>query len=472
MTRKRIQHRAGTGEPRIERDVLRNHDDPARIERVWERLDGELSADGPPHVARLTAWGRGRPGTGRRGRRWPLVAAAAAAGFAVGVGVTDQWSDRDDGRAPVVRAAEDEETREVFAAGRSQQSYALPGGGVLELQPGSIVDTVRQGRDGLTLRLVRGEATLSTAPVGAAAGRTRLALLIGQAEITTAAGSMRVRLDGATADLRVLDGSADVTAPDPDEGTKHTILGPNQRATVPVRVVTARVTSPKQGPMAPLLVDEPGEEPEEVVTDETPLTAAWIAACVQDDYTLAVELLNREPSGAATVLASVTNPRLLSCIATGHRENKNAQAAKEILARIVTDYSSDNYAKLAAHELVRMYRREGDEDKAQHYAGLRPQLGETKVLPESEDELCKQIQTEAEAGNAEAVVTLGEKYRSEYPDGECRENVERLISVAEAQRAQAPPADDGSDPYAEASEEPPGDGDSKPTEDGSDGDGD
>jgi len=467
MTRKRTQHRAGAGEPRIDRDVLRHHDDPAAIDRVWDRLDGELNADSPPHVARLTPWGRGRSGTAgypRRGRRWPLVAAAAAAGFVVGIGVAQKWSAQPDGRAPVVQAAEDEGAREVFAAGRSQQSYVLPGGGVLELQPGSIVDTVRQGRDGLTLRLVRGEATLSTAADTASASRTRLALLIGQAEITTAAGSMRVRLDGATADLRVLDGSADVTAPDADEGTKHTILGPNQRATVPVRVVTARVTSPKRTPMTPSLTDEPGEDPEEVATEEVPQVAAWIAACQQDDYKLAVELLNREPSGAAAVLANVTSPYLLSCIASGHQENKDSDAAKQVLHRILTDHSADRRAALAAAELERIYRREGNKEKAQELADLRRLLDEAKVLPESEDELCKQIQTEAEAGNAEAVVTLGEKYRSEYPDGECRENVERLIGIAEAQRAQAPPADDGSDPYAEAADESPGNGADGPAE--------
>jgi hypothetical protein len=379
--------------------------------------------------------------------------------------VATSWSDRAAGEAPVVRAADDEETREVFAAGRSQQSYVLPGGGVLELQPGSIVDTVRQGRDGLTLRLVRGEATLSTASDPTAAGRTRLALLIGQAEITTAAGSMRVRLDGATADLRVLDGSADVTAPDPDEGTKHTILGPNQRAIVPVAVVTARVTSPKRGPMAPSSTDEEPEEPEEVVvTDDTPQKPAWIAACDQYDYALAVELLNREPSGAAAVLANVSEARLLSCIASGHQLNKNSDAAKEILHRVVTDYSTDNYAALAAGELERIYRREGNKEKAQELADLRRLLDEAKVLPESEDELCQLIQAKATAGEAEAVVTLGEKYRSEYPDGECRESVERLISAAEAQRAHTPPADDGTDPYAEIPDEPPSEPENGSTE--------
>jgi hypothetical protein len=464
MTRKRTQHSAGPGEPRIDRDVLRNHDDPALIDRVWERLDGGLNAEAPPHAARTALWGRDRPnaiGYLRSGRRWPLAMAAAAAGFAAGVGLSDTLSDSGTPRPPVVMPADDEGSREVFAAGRSQQRYPLPGGGLLELQPGSIVDTVRQGRDGLTLRLVRGEATLTTRTAEAGARKTRLALLIGGAEITTAAGSMQVRLDGATADLRVLDGSADVTAPDPDEGMKHTILGPNQRATVPVRVVTARVTSPEMGPSAPSSVDEPLEEPtEDVVPDETPTTPAWVAACDQDDYQLAVELLNREPSGPAAALANVTNPRLLICIGSGHQANKDSTSAKAILSRVVTDYSEDSYASLAAAELERIHRREGDKKRAQEYAELRRLLDKAKVLPESEDELCKLIQDEAAAGNAEAVVTLGEKYRSEYPDGECRDNVERLISVAEAQRAQATPADQA-DPYAEAGDDETGDADDR-----------
>ena len=402
MTRKRNQHRAGACKPRIDRDVLRNHDDPELIDRGWERLDGELNANAPPHVARTTLWGRGRPGTAGSssgGRRWALVAAAMAAGFAAGVGVSGTLSDKGDHQPPVVMPADDESSREVFAAGRSQQRYALPGGGFIELQPGTIVDTVRQGRDGLTLRLVRGEATLTTRSAAAGTRTTRLALLIGGAEITTTAGSMRVRLDGATADLQVLDGSADVTAPDPDEGLKHTVLGPNQRATVPVRVVTASVTSPPMGPRTPSLVDEPTEEPIEDEPDETPTIPAWIAACDQADYKLAVELLNREPSGPAAALANVTKPRLLSCIASGHQENKDSEAAKEILARVVTDYSGDIHASLAARRLERIFRREGDKKRAQEYAELRLLLDEGKVLPESEDELCKQIQTEAAAGS-------------------------------------------------------------------------
>ncbi len=217
--------------------------------------------------------------------------------------------------------------------------------------------------------------------------------------------------------------------------------------------------------MAPSLVDEPGEEPEEVLTtDDAPQTAAWIAACQQDDYALAVELLNHEPSGAAAVLANVTSARLLSCIASGHRANKNSEAAKKILHRVMTDHSTDRYAALAAAELERIYRREGNKEKELELADLRRLLDEAKLLPESEGELCKLIQAKATAGDSEAVVTLGEKYRSEYPDGECRENVERLISLAETYRAQARPPDDGSDPYAEASEEPPGEADSQPRE--------
>ena len=110
MTRKRTQHRAGACEPRIDRDVLRNHDDPERIDRGWERLDGELNASAPPHVARTTLWGRGRPGTAgpsSGGRRWALVAVAAAAGFAVGVGVSGDLSDKADHQPPVVMPADD-----------------------------------------------------------------------------------------------------------------------------------------------------------------------------------------------------------------------------------------------------------------------------------------------------------------------------------------------------------------------------
>ena len=82
---------------------------------------------------------------------------------------------------------------------------------------------------------------MSTQAVGAAARTTPLALLVGQAEVRTAAGNLRVKRSGDTASLEVLRGSARVASPDHELGTRQTTLGPNDRLTVPIRITTAQV---------------------------------------------------------------------------------------------------------------------------------------------------------------------------------------------------------------------------------------
>jgi hypothetical protein len=63
------RHRKPTASlPDIDVDMLRNHGDEERIDRVWERLERNLVVAPAPSVA-------------PRARRWPLLAAGIAAGF-------------------------------------------------------------------------------------------------------------------------------------------------------------------------------------------------------------------------------------------------------------------------------------------------------------------------------------------------------------------------------------------------------
>src|SRR5690606_3866089 len=90
--------------------------------------------------------------------------------------------------------------------------YPLPGGGTITLEPGSIVDTISRDGRALTLRLVRGDATLASPPDGAT-----VALMVGHAHVAPAAGArMQVRRDGDHAVVEMYEGSAELTSPNED----------------------------------------------------------------------------------------------------------------------------------------------------------------------------------------------------------------------------------------------------------------
>ncbi|MCA9623411.1 MAG: hypothetical protein KC731_30530, partial [Myxococcales bacterium] len=308
---------------------LRDHGTPERVDRIWERLERNLSLDEAPAPA-ATA------------RRWPIVSLAAAASFALGVGVT-AWAIGDRTPTSVVMApAETMSPTDVFAAGSAPRSYPLQGGGTLTLEPGTIVDTVERRGDTLTLRLIRGEATVSTATTS-----SQIALLVGGAELHPA-GQMRVRHDGDTAYLRVLDGSASVRAPDAERGEQSLVLGPDQEATVPVRVVTASVAHQDQmvaqhdaealrsspdASAVPLL--EEGPPLAIAVSDGDAHKAAWIAACRVGDDLKAAELAAQE---GADALAAVDDPALLLCLSSGQELLKNTAGAVALAERVVTEY--------------------------------------------------------------------------------------------------------------------------------------
>ncbi|MBW2524736.1 MAG: FecR domain-containing protein, partial [Deltaproteobacteria bacterium] len=194
----------------IPREHLRDHGDPERIERGWSRLEAQLPL--------ITGGRRGRT---RHADRWLWLSAAAVLGFVLGVGA-DRWL-APDSSAPTARRAaltpaDDQGPQQVFAAGETRRRYPLPGGGFLSLAPGTIVDTVTRDGRGLTLRLVRGEASMSTQTDAGQGRSTPLSMMVGDAQVYTSSGNVRVRKSGETAELEVLHGSARIASPDLDLG--------------------------------------------------------------------------------------------------------------------------------------------------------------------------------------------------------------------------------------------------------------
>lgn len=400
----------------IDREALRDHGDDARIDRVWERLERNLALEPKSPVASGPS-------------RWPLVSTALAAGFALGVGVAGWLWASDEPAAPVVmHPAETESTADVFAAGTDPRSYPLQGGGQITVEPGSIVDTVSQGDGRLILRLVRGEATLTTA----ATGHARVALLVGGAEVMPA-GQMRVRHDGDTAYLQVLDGSASVNAPDTGQGARRMVLGPDQEATVPVRVVTASADPSRVMPRLPsedgeeevasASIDEEQDEPTAVVAVAP--QPAWMKACAEGEDKAAAKLF-ADAGGDPT---TVDNPALMSCLALGRRALKDVSGAIALNERLVQEFEQTDpmRARVAAHDLASLYKKLGKPQKATLYRQKAAQLYQGMLL--FEQSLCEKIQAEGTAGNGDQVRALGEQYRQQFPNGSCTETVDKLLAA-------------------------------------------
>jgi len=426
---------------------LRDHGSSERIERVWDRLDRSVVLGPAPK----------RKASGR----WSLAAVAVAAGFALGVGVSGWlWHSPDNTRPVVMGPAQEGTSPDVFAAGTTPRSYPLPGGGVLTLEPGAIVDTVSHAPGASTLRLVRGEAMFMT-PAGVSQS-TRLALVIGNAQVTTSAGRMHVRHDGDTAYLRVLEGSAEVKAPDQDNRMKDLVLGPNDDATLRVRVITASVT-PEQTPnylWPPMPAEETDSEAEaEEPAAEVATTPDWVVACRHGDDLKAVELLKQDPSSQT----HLNSPELLLCISTGYQSLKQEDAAVGPLERIVTEFADDKgRAVSAALALASIYGKRNDTAKAQHYTQLANELMKGSEMSQTEllraNQLCNKIISEAVSGNTQSVLSFAERYRSQFPNGGCTQKIDEIVAAiqanaaeAEAQQEAEPPsdADDDEDPYAD-----------------------
>jgi hypothetical protein len=399
--------------PRIDPAALADHGDSERIDRVWDRLEPNIVFE-PKSVE------------AKRARAWPMVSTAVAAGFAIGVAVSGWlWADRETAAPVVIEPAETQAPVDVYAAGTAPRTFELQGGGILTLEPGSIVDTVSRDGDRLTLRLVRGEATVS------AARSQHLALLVGHAEVMPA-GQTRVRHDGDKAFLQVLNGSAAVNAPDAEPGAQSLLLGPAQEATVPVRVVTASL-DPHVAPATPAddavpnatepIPEESSDEPAAPAVVAEP---AWIAACREGDDKRAAEIFAQEGSS----LATIGDASLKLCVSAGQEMLGDPEGAVATLEAVIAAHEATDpdRAMFAASDLARLYAKLGKPDKAAHYQRKRAELSKGKLLL-TERALCKKIEREAAADNGDVVLELGALYVSQFPNGPCTDTVNKLLAA-------------------------------------------
>jgi hypothetical protein len=416
--------------PKIAPNDLRDHADEARIARVWDRIENDLGGvrEAPPH---------------RTGVVMALIAATMCAfggGLFAGKFV---WGERPSAELTAVAPSDHSQFVDVIAAGSQERTVPLPGGGRITLAPDTTVEVERTSGGALTLRLVRGEAAVDTATAAAA---QVLAIIAGEARLSAGTGSVvRVRRNQDDMDVTVSDGSVRVTSP---AGSQEIEPG-HAPLTVPIRtsVTTTHnddANRPRHAaPLRPDVIDP--------VTDAPSVVAAappdWLARANANDRVGAIQLLQQQPGGIAGAIASAKTAGELMAISDLARSAREPDLARSALTRVVESFPNDQRAHIAAFTLGGLYERAGQTKLAQMYFQKAQSLQPESVL--AQDALCKQIQAEHRASNKDEAVRLAKDYQSKYPNGRCKEEVERIISGDDA------PADDSAPATPAAPESAP-----------------
>jgi hypothetical protein len=418
--------------PPIRPSDLRDHADEARIVRVWDRLERDLP-------------GRERSPS-RTTSLFVALAAATLSAFAAGVWIGSHASS--DSGATAIRAVQPESSTQtdVLAAGTRQRSYPLPGGGLLTLSPGATVEIEHVASDAITLRLVRGEASLDTTGAGRGAD-----MIAEDARVEARDGSVvSVRRNESDIDVRVSSGSARLSSP---AGSRELASGERVEA-VPMRAHApiTRADDPRPRPAPPLPrniaplplpLQLPNEPPSVAVA-----APDWRARYNAGELAQALDLLRQQPGGIDGAITQARSAAELAAISDIARaKGGEPAAALKALTQLVERFPSDPYAEIAAYTLGGMYEKMGQADQAQKYFERASSL--KGVL--AEDALCKQIRAEHRAGRKDEALRMSREYVNKYPDGRCKEDVDRILSgeepAVEAPEPEASPdAGDASPP--------------------------
>jgi hypothetical protein len=385
--------------PRISQSDLRDHADDARVARVWEKIERDL----PAHGVRATS---------KRSLAVLLIAASFGL-FGGGIAVGRALFAEHTNNGPVAVAPSPDRTMtDVLTTGADERTFPLPLGGNITLSPGSNVEVERRG-EMVTLRLVAGEASLDAESTRSSAA---LAIVAGDATLSTQAGSaLHVRRNRDDMDVTVSSGTVSISSP---AGAQKLERG--QRDKVPIHVVTAaQQATPHARTPAVAPVRRPGatQTPGEVVAP----APDWLVAYRSNDHTRALTLLRQTPGGISGAVTSASSAEELMILSDYARKAGDTSAAMSAWRRVYDAFPSSQQAQIAAESLAKSYEDQGKVDEA---AKLRAKIS----MPAREEEnLCAQIRLEQKAGRKDEATRLASGYSSKYPNGQCKDEVERIL---------------------------------------------
>lgn len=412
--------------PPIQPSDLRDVASEERVDRIWSRLEQDLASV------------RVRP-AGRATRT--VVWAAAATFVAFGAGLASGrvvWHEPQAGPSAVA-AAHDRTEIDVFAAGSQERTYALPGGGRVTLQPGSMVELEHGSGSDVRLRLLSGQASLDTAQ----AGQGALAIVSGEATVATDPDSVvQVQMRDDNIDVRVASGSAQVSSP----AGRRALRRGERMDGVPTRVTTSAVN---QQPVVHV-ASTPGPTAHVARSDASAAPAAQVAVAPgwhelhrEAKFDEALALLKAQPGGIAGAIDSAKSAGELMIISDLARWKGGDTAQGFRALQIVADaYPSTQQGQTAAYLLGKHYETT-QPDLAKKYLAL----AQKGVL--SEDAICAQMRQAQNAGNKDEAAARATEYLGAYPNGRCKDDANRILSGGDADGDGEPSGSDG-DPSAPA----------------------
>ena len=422
--------------PNFDPSDLRDHADPARVERIWARVSTSIKAASieaasidaaqVPHsvVGQASARSQAR-------RSAPLLMFAAAFALFGGGLWVGQALDLQGGSQALTRSP-DAPMSDIFATGSSPRTFMLPGGGRLSLDAESTVEVVDASDGHLTLRLMRGIASVeaSGAPV---------AIVSGQALVTAPAGaSVMLRRSDTDVMVSVSAGAVEVTTPTGDRHTvglsdgqtnvpiatltKHdAVAQPDNFPTVAVRPEThhtSKASSPEHDDLAPSVADA-------TAPAVAPLTT-WLAKYQQQASQGVQPIPEVGDAELTTAIAQAQSAKDLMDLSDIAGATHRDSLAVRALVRVADDFPSDPNRQAAAAMLTRFYSLAGNQEKASKYAEIAKQA---KVFAELA--LCDDVRTlAADDSRREEAVQKSEEYLSKYPEGPCAVDARALVDDA------------------------------------------
>jgi hypothetical protein len=387
--------------PAIDPKDLRDHADEARIARVWQRIEHDLTGfEAPPKRSPSFTY---------------LAVAAAFAAFGGGLFLGKvAFHDRPLGSMAAIEAPTgDGLGLDVLAAGSEARTFSLPGGGQLVLQPGSMVELERGGDGALTIKLLQGDASVDTASASRSAG---LSIVAGDARLNTQAGSvLRVSRGQDDMDVSVRDGSVSLLTP---QGSQKLGRGDKVEA-LPIHGATAAL-SPTSTPLTPApLAARPGR-PKDRRASDRPQTAGpeWLEQSNAGHDAEALAMLKQQPGGVEGAIQTARSAIELMAIRDIALKGGEQAAANSAYERVVESFPGDQNAPLAAYQLGMSYQRGGQSDRARKY--FEQYLGLSPSGAFAEGALCSLASIAAASGNKDEALRRSKEYLARYPNGQCK----------------------------------------------------
>ena len=383
----------------------------------------------------------------RRSRRASFAYVAVAASFcAFGAGVLvgkAAFRSRALADALVVAPVIEKSEVEVLAAGTMPRTIALPGGGSVTLEAGATAEQERSG-NALTLKLLQGEASIDTT------GHKVLAVVVGEAQLSAPAGSrFSVKRNAEDLDVRVEVGSVGISSP---AGAQRLAVG--EHAEVPLHSTLAASAGPSKPQRSPVAVlPRPnGRTP----TPKGPSVPEWLARHNATDDDGALALLRKQDVGS--LIASSKSASDLNAVAEVMRNGHDTAMEIRACERLVQDFPKDQRAFLAATRLSAIYAARGDVARAKLYKEKQVVLAQSATTGSGALQ-CETLRAEPDKIKA---AVLAKEYLDKYPDGDCRDAAEHMLSTQGV--APAPSADPGAPPLAPEPAKPSGDNPKPPAQ--------